>query len=99
MRRWLALGILGGAAATALMLRRRGAPIRDLDERHPPLRQKLLGEQVRAELMHTWPGLTDEDILRSEGYMNRMARIIGEKTGQPEAQVQRRLMEILDRVP
>lgn len=99
MRRWMLLGAMGGAVAALVMRRRRGAPIREMDEAHPPLRQKVLGEQVRGEMMRLWPGLTDEDILRSEGHLNRLARIIGDKTGEPEDRVQRRLMEILDRAP
>jgi uncharacterized protein YjbJ (UPF0337 family) len=62
---------------------------------HGRPRAAILGEAVRGRLLERWPGLTDSDILASEGHVDRLVATICTRTGEPESAVRTAVDEIL----
>jgi hypothetical protein len=58
-------------------------------------RAAIYGQAVRRSLMERWPSLTDEDILASDGHVERLTERICDRTGQAHADVRPALDAIL----
>jgi uncharacterized protein YjbJ (UPF0337 family) len=58
-----------------------------------PTRQKWEGrwEQVRGRAKQLWGWLTDDDLTRAEGDLDKLAGLIHERTGETREQIDERL--------
>lgn len=92
-------GVPGVRAAFSLMHTPDGRPVGGIagDAAAVPEgpRAALYGHAVRRSLMERWPGLTDADILASNGHPERLTERICDRTGQAHAEVRPALDAIL----
>lgn len=51
--------------------------------------------RIRGRLRSLWGGLTDDDIEKAQGDLERLVGIIQERTGESAEEVRRRLQELV----
>ena len=51
--------------------------------------------RIRGRLRSLWGGLTDDDIEKAQGDLERLVGIIHERTGESAEEVRRRLQELV----
>ncbi len=89
----------GVRAAVSLMRTPDGVPVGgiagNVDAVLGQPRAKFYGEDIERKMKERWPGLTDADILASEGHIDRMVAIIHKRTNQPEEEIRQALDSIL----
>jgi ribosomal protein S3AE len=52
-------------------------------------------DYIRQQIMRRWPAVNDDDILASNGHLERMAALVAMKTGRPESEIRPELDTIL----
>ncbi len=89
----------GVRAVRSLMHTPDGTPVGgeagDRDAIHGRPRAAVQAEDLRRRLREQWPGLTDADILASDGHLGRLTELICSRTGEPEERVRPALDRIL----
>jgi hypothetical protein len=58
-------------------------------------RAELQTGYIREEIMRRWPAMTDDDILASQGHLERLTSLIAMKSGRPESEIRPALDMIL----
>ncbi len=69
-------------------------------EMKSPFAQKVEGnwKQFKGKLQEKWGDLTDDDLDRYQGSMERLEGMIEEKTGETRSEIKKRIEEIADTI-
>lgn len=96
----LAVGVVPGVRGVISLLRAPSGAVVGGTAGEPDIyggapRAVINAEAVRRALMNQFPGLTDADILASEGYIHVLAATIAKRTGRPLDEVTRSMEAIV----